>query len=101
MAFSSDTAETDEFWRVVNEIGHVDALLSEASFPNEMANLAEVSRHFTPAALGKELKKLSHDGIDILAVHLKPTYRETIVRQLNELNLPNLAVMEPGKTYDW
>jgi cAMP phosphodiesterase len=101
VAFSSDTAETDEFWRVVNEIGHVDALLIEASFPNEMANLAEVSRHFTPAALGKELKKLSHDGIDILAVHLKPTYRETIVRQLNELNLPNLAVMEPGKTYDW
>src|SRR5678816_2375775 len=24
VAFSSDTAETDEFWRVVNEIGHVD-----------------------------------------------------------------------------
>ncbi|HET6861475.1 MAG TPA: 3',5'-cyclic-nucleotide phosphodiesterase [Pyrinomonadaceae bacterium] len=101
VAFSSDTAETDEFWKIVNEIGHVDALLIEASFPNEMANLAEVSRHFTPASLGKELKKLSHDGIDILAVHLKPSYRETIVRQLKELNLPNLSVMEPGKPYNW
>jgi cAMP phosphodiesterase len=101
VAFSSDTAETDEFWKIVNEIGHVDALLIEASFPNEMANLAEVSRHFTPASLGKELKKLLHDGIDILAVHLKPSYRETIVRQLKELNLPNLSVMEPGKPYNW
>jgi cAMP phosphodiesterase len=101
VAFSSDTAETEEFWKTVNEIGHIDALLIEASFPNEMANLAEVSRHFTPASLGKELKKLSHDGIDILAVHLKPTYRETIIRQLKELNLPNLAVMEPGRTYCW
>jgi len=101
VAFSSDTAETEEFWKTVNEIGHIDALLIEASFPNEMANLAEVSRHFTPASLGKELKKLSHDGIDILAVHLKPTYRETIIRQLKELNLPNLTVMEPGRTYVW
>jgi len=101
VAFSSDTAETHEFWKTVNKIGHIDALLIEASFPNEMANLAEVSRHFTPASLGQELKKLSHDGIDILAVHLKPTYRETIVRQLKELNLPNLAVMEPGRIYDW
>lgn len=101
VAFSSDTAETEEFWRAINKIGHVDALLVEASFPNEMAHLAEVSRHFTPAALGKELKKLSHDGIDILAVHLKPSYRETIVQQLKDLNLPNLNVMEPGKTYNW
>jgi len=66
-----------------------------------MANLAEVSRHFTPASLGRELKKLSHDGLDILAVHLKPSYRDIIVRQLNDLNLPNLSVMEPGKTYSW
>ncbi|HZJ44992.1 MAG TPA: 3',5'-cyclic-nucleotide phosphodiesterase [Pyrinomonadaceae bacterium] len=101
IAFSSDTAETTEFWKIVNEVGHVDALLIEASFPNEMANLAEVSRHFTPASLGRELKKLSHDGLDILAVHLKPSYRDTIVRQLNDLNLPNLRVMEPGKTYSW
>ena len=101
VAFSSDTAETDEFWQTLNRIGQLDALLVEASFPNEMAQLAEVSRHFTPASLGKELKKLTHDGLDILAVHLKPSYRDTIVSQLKELNLPNLDVMEPGKTYNW
>jgi cAMP phosphodiesterase len=101
VAFSSDTAETDEFWKAVNKIPHVDALLIEASFPNSMAQLAEVSRHFTPASLSKELSKLHHNGLDILAVHLKPAYRELIIEQLAALNLANLNVMEPGRTYNW
>jgi len=101
VAFSSDTAETEEFWRVLNETQHLDALLIEASFPDEMAQLAEVSRHFTPASLGQELKKLNHNGMDILAVHLKPTYREQIIAQLNALKIPQLGVMEPGKIYSW
>jgi cAMP phosphodiesterase len=101
IAFSSDTAETDDFWKAVNGKQHLDALLIEASFPNEMSKLAEVSRHFTPASLGKELTKLNHNGMDILAVHLKPTYRDTIIAQLNDLNIPKLAVMEPGRTYSW
>ena len=101
VAFSSDTAETEEFWKLVNGVKRLDALLIEASFPNEMAKLAEVSRHFTPASLGEELKKLAHNGMDIMAVHLKPTYREEIVRQLDELRIPKLRVMEPGRVYNW
>ena len=101
VAFSSDTAETEQFWQVVNERQHLDALFVEASFPNEMAKLAEVSRHFTPASLGKELKKLNHNGMDILAVHLKPSYRATIINQLEALKIPKLEVMKPGKTYSW
>lgn len=101
VAFSSDTAETDEFWRILNETKKLDALLIEASFPNDMAQLAEVSRHFTPASLARELQKLSHNGMDILAVHLKPSYRNTIIAELNDLNIPRLQVMDPGKTYVW
>ncbi|MEP6636675.1 MAG: 3',5'-cyclic-nucleotide phosphodiesterase [Acidobacteriota bacterium] len=101
VAFSSDTAETEEFWTKVNSMPHLDALLIEASFPNSMAKLAEVSRHFTPAALGQELRKLNHNGLDILAVHLKPAYRETIIEELNALGIPKLKVMEPGVTYSW
>jgi cAMP phosphodiesterase len=101
VAFSSDTAETDEFWRIVNAMKDLDALLIEASFPDRMAKLAEVSRHFTPASLGQELKKLTHNGMDIMAVHLKPTYRDEIVAQLNALNIPKLSVMEPGRIYEW
>lgn len=101
VAFSSDTAETDEFWKILNGMKDLDALLIEASFPDRMAKLAEVSRHFTPASLNEELKKLTHNGLDIMAVHLKPTYRDEIIEQLAALNIPKLRVMEPGRVYEW
>jgi cAMP phosphodiesterase len=101
VAFSSDTAETEEFWKIVNQMKGLDALLIETSFPDRMAKLAEVSRHFTPASLVQELKKLNHNGMDIMAVHLKATYRNEIIRELDALNVPKLGVMEPGKTYEW
>lgn len=101
VAFSSDTAETEAFWKIVNEMNGLDALLIEASFPDRLAKLADVSRHFTPASLNEELKKLNHNGMDIMAVHLKPSYRDEIIQQLNALNIPKLSVMEPGRVYEW
>lgn len=101
VAFSSDTSETEEFWELINRVPRVNAILIEASFPNSMAKLAEVSRHFTPASLHHELRKLNHNGLDILAVHIKPAYRQTIIDELNALNIPRLGVMEPGKVYNW
>ncbi len=101
VAFSSDTSETEEFWNIINRAPSINALLIEASFPNSMAKLAEVSRHFTPASLQRELRKLNHNGLDILAVHMKPAYRQEIVDELNALKIPGLGVMEPGKIYNW
>jgi ribonuclease BN (tRNA processing enzyme) len=101
VAFSSDTAETDEFWNIINRAPRIDALLIEASFPDSMAKLAEVSRHFTPASLQRDLRKLNHNGLDILAVHIKPAYRQMVIDELKALNIPRLGVMEPGKTYSW
>ena len=101
IAFSSDTAETEDFWKLVNRTPRIDALLIEASFPNSMAKLAEDSRHFTPESLQRELRKLNHDGLDILTVHLKPSYRETVVKELKALGIPKLEVMEAGRVYEW
>jgi len=101
VAFSSDTSETEELWNIINRAPSLDALLIEASFPDSMAKLAEVSRHFTPASLQRELRKLNHKGVDILAVHIKPAYRQVIIDELNGLNIAGLRVMEPGKIYNW
>ncbi|HXD29980.1 MAG TPA: 3',5'-cyclic-nucleotide phosphodiesterase [Pyrinomonadaceae bacterium] len=101
VAFSSDTAETQEFWDVLNRLSKLDAILIEASFPNSMAKLADVTRHFTPASLKIELQKLKHNDVDILAVHLKPTYRATLVQELEELGISKLQIMEPGRPYTW
>lgn len=101
LAFSSDTAETEEFWQLVNRTPRVDALLIEASFPDSLAELAEASRHFTPSSLRRELHKLNHNGLDILTVHLKPSYRETVIKELQALTIPNLEIMEIGRAYEW
>jgi hypothetical protein len=60
-----------------------------------------VSNHLTPKSLFSELKKLRTKDIDILAVHLKPTYREKIIRELKSLSLENLGVMQNNKDYEW
>jgi ribonuclease BN (tRNA processing enzyme) len=101
IAFSSDTAETEDFWKLVNSTPHIDALLIEASFPNSMAKLAEDSRHFTPESLNRELYKLTHQGMDILTVHLKPSYREKVAQELKALGIPKLEIMEAGRSYEW
>lgn len=101
VAFSSDTAETEEFWKIVSRAPHLEALFIEASFPNSMRQLAEASKHLTPAMLRDELRKLSHNGMDILAVHLKAVYRETIAGELAELGMDNLSVMQTGRIYEW
>ena len=101
VAFSSDTAETEEFWKLVNRADRLDALFIEASFPNSMRKLAEASKHLTPEMLQSELGKLSHNGMDILAVHLKPAYRDAVARELGEIGIKNLTVMETGTVYEW
>ena len=101
VGFSSDTSATEEFWHVVNREPRVDALLIEASFPNSLAKLADVSGHLTPDALGRELSKLAHRDLDILAMHLKPSFRLRLIEELEALGVPRLSVMEPGREYEW
>lgn len=100
-ALTSDTYKTELFWELVNKTTTVDALFIEASFPNEMIKLAEDSKHFTPETMKEELTKLKHTDLDIVVVHIKPTYREQVIHELKELNLPNLQIMQPTKIYEW
>jgi ribonuclease BN (tRNA processing enzyme) len=86
---------------MINRAPRIDALFIEASFPNSMRQLAEASKHLTPEMLSSELRKLSHNGMDILAVHLKPAYREKVATEIAALGINNLTVMETGRVYKW
>jgi cAMP phosphodiesterase len=101
LAFSSDTSQTEEFWRALDRLPRLDALFVEASFPNSMRELARVSGHLTPETLAVELSKLSHAPPDIFVVHIKPSFRETILSELEALKIANLRAMEPGREYEW
>ncbi len=101
VAFTSDTAETENIWQCINDIPRVDALIIETSFPNEMDKLARLSGHLTPDTLAREMCKLEHENIDVLTVHLKPMFRKALVEELAALAIPRLRVMEPGCIYEW
>lgn len=101
IVLSGDTAEMDGFWRVVNETADVSAIFLECAFPNELADLAQISHHLTPNRLRTELLKCEIPDCPVFVVNLKPMYRETIITQLRDLGVASLNVLEVGKIYDF
>lgn len=100
-AISGDTAEMNDFWQVLNTEGNLFALLVECAFPNELEELARVSHHLTPKTLKTELEKFNRKKCSVYVINIKPMYRDEIVRQLSELEIENLQLLEVGKVYEW
>lgn len=98
-AFTSDTYATDEIWEKACRLERIRTIFVDVSYPNEMEDLAATSKHFTPRSLAADLRKLTRD-IAIRAVHVKPAYREAVLRQLAELRDPRVSVVEIGRTYE-
>ncbi len=100
-AISGDTAEINEFWQILNQEENLSALLIECAFPNELEELASVSHHLTPNTLQKELEKFNQKQCAVYVVNIKPMYRDEVVRQLGELEIENLQILEVGQIYEW
>lgn len=100
-ALTGDTAEMDGFWDVLNVEENLSALLVECAFPNELEDLARVSHHLTPRVLQRELKKFNRRKCAIYVVNIKPTYRDEVVRQIAELEIENLQILEVGRVYEF
>lgn len=100
-ALSGDTAEMNDFWRVANEENDLSVLLVECAFPNELEELAAASHHFTPATLRRDLEKFNRRECLIYVVNIKPLYREQVVRQIADLKIENLQILEVGRIYEW
>jgi cAMP phosphodiesterase len=98
--FTSDTYVTDEIWALARETTHLKAIFVDVSYPNEMENLAAVSKHLTPQTLASELLKLRTDA-EVYATHIKPSSREQVMRQLAELCGSKVSVAEIGRVYEW
>ncbi len=100
-ALSGDTAEMNDFWEAVNREENMDAILIECAFPNELKDIARDAHHLTPIVLKREITKLQHKNVPIFVVNMKPMYRDEIVRQIADLKVENLQILEVGKIYDW
>ncbi|MDA2919462.1 3',5'-cyclic-nucleotide phosphodiesterase [Desulfobacterota bacterium AH_259_B03_O07] len=96
-AFTSDTYETELFWKKIGNHNRLKALIIECSFPNRLEETAKITGHLTPELLDKEISKLRGKEIRIFVSHLKPIYRREIIKELNKLSkkLP-LKILEDG-----
>jgi len=98
VGFVSDTGPTDEVWRRLNAAGDLKALFLEATFPNHLAWLADVSRHLTPALFGAELKKLNRP-VRTVVVHMKARYQAQVMAEVRALNLPHVEFAQFDAPY--
>jgi ribonuclease BN (tRNA processing enzyme) len=79
-AFSGDTTTNNGFWEALNRHDKLDLLIVESAFPDEDQELSAKARHYCPALLASDLKKLKHRP-NLYLTHLKPGYEDTIVEQ--------------------
>lgn len=100
VAFISDTAATEEIWKHVNAAPNLKAVFVEATFPNELTWLADVSKHLTPQALSREAAKLTRPA-RLIIIHIKARYQTQVVAQLLALGLPGLEIGQAAATYSF
>jgi ribonuclease BN (tRNA processing enzyme) len=98
---SGDTAEMDGFWETLNAEKNLPILLIECSFPNELDELAQTSHHLTPRRLQEELAKFNRNDCSVFVINIKPMYHEQVVKQIFELNIENLQILEVGRVYEF
>lgn len=98
VVFPSDTGPTDELWRLASQNPKVKGVFLEATFPRSMAWLADLARHLTPDLYALEMKKLGKPA-RFITVHMHPRHRDTVQRELLELNLPGVEIGRFGVPY--
>jgi ribonuclease BN (tRNA processing enzyme) len=92
--YSGDTGETDQLWKAAAADPTLKAAFIETTFPNALEDLAIRSRHLTPRLLRQEFDKIGKPDLPVYAYHMKPRYLSTIKRELADLRIQNLSVLE-------
>jgi ribonuclease BN (tRNA processing enzyme) len=100
VAFVSDTAPTEEIWQVAAARPNLKAVFLEATFPNNLAWLADVAKHLTPALMAAEVKKLARP-VRVIIVHIKARFQTQVIAELKALNLPGLEIGQFAVPYSF
>lgn len=100
VAMSGDTGPTDKLWALLNDTPHLKAVLLEASFPNALQGLADISGHLTPNTVKSELTKLNRNGAMVMLYHLKPAFVAQLKKELIALQI-DARVLELDERYEF
>jgi len=72
-------------------------LVIETAFSDEERQLARISRHLCPAALGHELAQLG-GSVDVHITHIKPGEMDAVMSQIGRLGSPHrIHALEAGQ----
>ena len=97
--YPSDTGDTEQIWKIVNDLKDPRMIFLECSYPNKFKKLAEESFHLTPEGVEKQLGKLNKT-IPTRIYHCKPSAIKKIETELTAIDHPDLEVLEQNKTYE-
>jgi len=86
LMLTSDTYICDEIWRLLNEIPSIDKCITEISFKSDHAELAQLSKHYTPQILRQEMQKLQRKNVKFYLHHLKQSDKREILQELKDFD---------------
>jgi ribonuclease BN (tRNA processing enzyme) len=83
--FSGDTGYTQALFDLAASYkDSLKAFFIEASFPNRMESIANLTHHLTPAMIGAGIKDFMHNSPRVIAYHIKPKYLPEVLAELPE-----------------
>lgn len=99
--FTGDTGPNPALWRRLAEL-RVAHLVIETAFSDEERQLARISRHLCPAALGRELAQLAVEGrgagTEVHITHIKPGEHAAVMSEIAALGLPHrISALQSGQ----
>jgi len=81
------TADTYSLKHLIEEVENneeIKSMIIECSFPSDMQELAENSKHLTPKILFEKLKSLKRRDLNLYINHIKPTHLKKIVEEIEQ-----------------
>lgn len=94
---TGDTGNTDLIWQTAKTRKNLKAIFADTAFPDDMQELADASGHMTPAQLHNKLTDYQLDDMDVFCYHIKPTYHERVLKDIQAVNLATFRPLLEGQ----
>ncbi|MDX1525724.1 MAG: 3',5'-cyclic-nucleotide phosphodiesterase [Pseudidiomarina maritima] len=86
--YVADTGYASSLVEQINQLGMIDDIILECSFPNELAAVAKKSCHLTPQLCLQLLAELTQPPKRVWINHLKPDLADEVHKQLRQQHPP-------------
>jgi ribonuclease BN (tRNA processing enzyme) len=97
--YTGDTGPNPALWRRLKDL-KVAHLVIETAFGDDERQLARISRHLCPTALGHELAQLA-GSVDVHITHIKPGEMEAVMAEIGRLGSAHrIHALEAGQVIE-